>query len=555
MFWKKAMKIFNILLAATTVGGTVSAALPCHSEEVLRTNVDPVAVFLDGKELDGGWNLMIGEEVDPIETTAREIVFASDTDTLRISLNEWESKDFTIITASGKRAPVRATRISDNIYENPDPRLLNRGPGGLLSREQAGFDIRALVYALTEVHPDIFSTCTQEDFFRAVNKAVDTLPDSVSVLELYRRAAPVVAMIGDGHTNLAFPFNEVFTPELKRMPFWVDVLSDKSIRCRASLDSIIPAGAKILSINGNSAETIVDSMLPFVAGEREPFRLARVDSFFPGLRHLLYPSGEFEVVYQSEGSHDPQKTTFPALPYDEVLRRSPSLDSPNDKQPYSYSIDRDRKTAIMDFRQFSNPAKMEIFADSMFRQLRNEDIDNLVIDLRHNGGGNSLVGDILLRYISPEPFIQMDKALIRVSPFTRKLMSHRDISPMFTFYEIPREQFIKPLSEEEGHYSGDVYLLTSNHTFSSAGSFAWAFKECKTGKVIGEETGGMNVCFGDILQYRLPVSGLKCSISFKRFWQLRANENDIHGTLPDVAVPASAALDRALEIIDSKKSK
>ena len=88
MFWKKAMKIFNILLAATTVGGTVSAALPCHSEEVLRTNVDPVAVFLDGKELDGGWNLMIGEEVDPIETTAREIVFASDTDTLRISLNE-----------------------------------------------------------------------------------------------------------------------------------------------------------------------------------------------------------------------------------------------------------------------------------------------------------------------------------------------------------------------------------------------------------------------------------------------------------------------------------
>ena len=125
---------------------------------------------------------------------------------------------------------------------------------------------------------------------------------------------------------------------------------------------------------------------------------------------------------------------------------------------------------------------------------------------------------------------------------------------MLYFHEAKPSDFIKPRKPEEGHYNGNVFLLTSNNTFSSASSFAWAFKECDMGKVIGEETGGMNVCYGDILPYELPISKLKCYISFKRFWQLRADENDIHGTLPDIAVPSAVALEEAMKQI-KKKSK
>ena len=112
---------------------------------------------------------------------------------------------------------------------------------------------------------------------------------------------------------------------------------------------------------------------------------------------------------------------------------------------------------------------------------------------------------------------------------------------------------MRPITTREHDYSGRVYLLTSNKTFSSAGSFAWTFKECGMGKVVGEETGGMNVCYGDILSYRLPVSKITATISFKRFWQLRADENDIHGTMPDVSVPAADALDAAMKLVRKNK--
>ncbi|MDE5693817.1 MAG: hypothetical protein K2I09_07870 [Duncaniella sp.] len=529
-----------------------SYAQTATEKGTLRTTKDKVVVAIDGKKMKGGWDVLYGNEIDSLVIKGKEIIFTSDIDTLRITLDVWKSKDFTIISDKGGKAPVRVIRISDNIYENPDPRLLKRAKSGMLSREQAIFDINALVYGLSEVHPDMFSVCRQEDFFRAVNSAIQSMPDSISTMDLFRKAAPIVAMIGDGHTNLTFPFNDVMTLELKRMPCWVNILSDKTIECCSSLDSIIPRGAKILSINGVKAEDMLDSMLPYVAGEKEPFKLSRIDGSFAAFRHMLYPAESFDIVYLPKNEKKPKKVTYPATLFEEVERRSPALPSDNGK-PYSFTIDKKRNVAIMDFREFSNKSGMETFADSMFRELRNHNIDNLIIDLRRNGGGNSAVGDVLLRYISPVPFIQMDKALVRITPLTRKLMKSKDIDPSFSFYEMTEDQYKMPLTEQEGHYNGNVYLLTSNKTFSSAGSFAWAFKECDMGKVIGEETGGMNVCYGDILSYRLPVSRLSCTISYKRFWQFRADESDIHGTIPDVAVPAADALDKTLQIIKKKK--
>lgn len=542
----------KMLIAACV---TVLSATGSHAstETVLKTTVDPVTLILDGRKVDGGWGLIPGPKPDVLDTTAKNITFATDTDTLNITLDEWQSKDFIILTAKGDTARVRVNRTAANPYENPDPALLKKAPSGLLSRKQAEFDINALVYSLSQIHPDIFSSCRQADFFRAVNKAIASLPDSVNVMQLYRMVAPIVAMIGDGHTNLIFPYSKVFTKELKRMPVWVDVLSDKSIICRSSLDSIIPRGAKILSINGHTNTEMIDAMIPFVAGEREHFKLSRVDSSFPALRHMLFPADTFEISYLPEGAKKPLSVTYQAISYDEAKRRSPALPKSDSTDPYSFTIDKKRNVAVMDFREFSDVERMKSFADSMFTSLRDNKIGNLIIDLRKNGGGNSSVGDALLRYITPEPYMQMDKALVKITPLTKKLMKAPDIAPTFMFWESTPDQYIHPRTADEGHYDGNVYLLTSNKTFSSAGSFAWAFKECGMGKVIGEETGGMNVCFGDVLRYRLPVSRLQCSVSFKRFWQFRADENDIHGTLPDIAVPAAKAMDTALELI--RKSK
>lgn len=66
----------------------------------------------------------------------------------------------------------------------------------------------------------------------------------------------------------------------------------------------------------------------------------------------------------------------------------------------------------------------------------------------------------------------------------------------------------------------------------------------------------MNIAFGDVLGYALPISGIVCGISYKRFWQPNADENDIHGARPEYRVPHEQAMDKALQLIrESRRSK
>lgn len=125
-----------------------------------RTGVNPVALIIDGRPVEGGWRVSPELNPDVLETTASEIVFVSDKDTLEIAdLKEWDSLDFVMVTDSGDSAFVRVDRKAVNPFENPDPKLLETSASGMLSREQALFDIDALIFAISQVHPDIFSVC------------------------------------------------------------------------------------------------------------------------------------------------------------------------------------------------------------------------------------------------------------------------------------------------------------------------------------------------------------------------------------------------------------
>ena len=115
------------------------------------------------------------------------------------------------------------------------------------------------------------------------------------------------------------------------------------------------------------------------------------------------------------------------------------------------------------------------------------------------------------------------------------------------FYEVPESAYIQPLPNDKGHFDGETILLTSNHTFSSASSFANAFKEADCGMIVGEETGGMTVSFGDMMYWTMPVSGIVTTISYKRFWDMNSDEHDIHGVIPHIPIKAENALETAIK--------
>ena len=109
------------------------------------------------------------------------------------------------------------------------------------------------------------------------------------------------------------------------------------------------------------------------------------------------------------------------------------------------------------------------------------------------------------------------------------------------------------LKKNDLRFDGNVYLLISHRTFSSAASFSWAFKYFEMGTVIGEESGGMAVCFGDIIHQQLPYSKINYWVSYKKFYMYGATDENNHGTIPHYIVPSENAMDYTIELIQKQK--
>lgn len=109
-----------------------------------------------------------------------------------------------------------------------------------------------------------------------------------------------------------------------------------------------------------------------------------------------------------------------------------------------------------------------------------------------------------------------------------------------------------PIRENLLRFNGKVYLLTSAQTFSSAADFAQCFSYYKRGKIIGEETGGLVVSYGDIVSHQLPNTKLPITISSKLYYNVGTKADDWHGAIPDIKVFGNDALETALQQIKNR---
>lgn len=432
-----------------------------------------------------------------------------------------------------------------------------------ISRPQASADIDTLLFTLSEVHPNLYSKITENNLNGLIADLKANIQDSTSVIELYKGLAPIIAQIGDAHTTMVLPYREVMINAGRYIPIFptIDCNTGKML-VKASVGNCIPYDSEIISINGMSAKEMVDKMLAFVGGEREFYRLTMVDNNIMGLFHMLFAAPEYDIKFVAPNTPTPPsgagELSLQAVEADKLnsgLVLSPKIlklmEEHGGNAPYTFRIIADKKIAVMNFDACMDVNGMQAFADSMFTTLHQQGIYNLIIDVRYNGGGNSAVGDVLLKYIAPKPFAQYGKTLVKVTPKTIALTGNRYEKPDTIIYpETPASRH-EPLPESK-RFHGNVYLLTSHTTFSSASSFAWAFKEAGCGMVIGEETGGMNVHYGDVISFRLPNSGLAVNVSHKRFWLPGADENNIHGVIPDIICHQDNALTTALNCIDKE---
>ena len=145
------------------------------------------------------------------------------------------------------------------------------------------------------------------------------------------------------------------------------------------------------------------------------------------------------------------------------------------------------------------------------------------------------MGDYIFRHIYAGKFEQFSKVR-QPSKDPRNLgIIHATFDMPDAFFDVWK----RTADKLDALFNGRVWLLVDNNTFSSAVGFAAMFRDYGVGKIVGYETGGVPVCFGDTYQFFLNNSGIECGVSCKQFFCSKPRPgDDEHGVLPDVPLCA-----------------
>ena len=166
----------------------------------------------------------------------------------------------------------------------------------------------------------------------------------------------------------------------------------------------------------------------------------------------------------------------------------------------SFEIDKEHNLAILTLTACENNAQYKKCLSDMFTKVKENNIGNVAVDVRNNGGGSSLVINNFIRYLDTEGFYEPTNSS-RLGPF---LVNYGN-------------GYRKNNRIEDLLFTGNVYILTSVRSFSSAMMFPQMIKDNGLGKVIGQAPANNPNGYGDVVHFNMPNSRIFMQISYKKF--------------------------------------
>ncbi|MFC3094523.1 S41 family peptidase [Alteromonas sediminis] len=426
------------------------------------------------------------------------------------------------------------------------------------AQEQVINDFDTLYQSLIDTHYNPYAYVTPqalEGEYKRLKQALRA--PSYTKLQAIKHYQQLVSFINNGHTEIDFPVGPYLNyAEAGGSLFPLDLAFENGkalVRTNYSNHRQINAGAEVVAINHTPIAEILKAIYPLISAEREYFKLAKLEVLsFP--RYFWYAFGEQEVyvvdIVQEGKRKRVQVEPVPVFSgfeekKDEILSAQQILTF------YQH-------TAYLNPGHFSGDEdKYKQFIDNSFDTISHRKVENLIIDLRNNAGGNDSFSDYLVAYLADKPFKWHARFSLRTSQRLKEdTKEHRDLSHPYWQSVMDNENGARYIFDFEPHqpvpeskrFKGNVYVLINRHSHSQASVTAAQIKDYGWAVTVGEETGDYPTLYASQFQYTLPLTQISVKISKGYIVRVNGSENP-QGVMPDIPI-RDHLLDKNDEILD-----
>lgn len=463
-------------------------------------------------------------------------------------------------------------------------------------------EIDTIIKLIEEVHPNPYCNVSKTEVIDDVNKIKANINDSINLKDYYKLIIPLLVKFKDGHIQNDFYkildsyTNYYISNDLGIFPFLIFENKGKLILNLSLIDDIsIKQGDEITHINKIEIKEIFNKCGSYVVGESEYLKLNKIctNNFFTYLLFVYDFKESFQIDYISNEDKSKKTIKVPAAKMKDIIKFKQNY-RPQIKSYYSntmvsndenfeFSFINNKNIGYLNFYSFElllNKEKEELLSrkiDTVFEILKSKNCGDLIIDLRNNSGGEDFCTELLLGYLTKKN-VTWGFSEMKYSNYQKNVYKQFYPYKNNLFYKFSKEyrEYYKPQNGEiknvcnfdkvkykkqKNIFNGNVYIITSYGTFSSAVTFAAICKCNKIATIVGRETGGIMKGFISALPTELTISKMKLSISSRKFKNPCSEEYQF-GLTPDIEIIPTVEsivnfndeiLEKTLNIIESTK--
>ncbi|WP_166627788.1 S41 family peptidase [Tenacibaculum caenipelagi] len=436
---------------------------------------------------------------------------------------------------------------------------------------------------MSKSHPGFYRYTSKERFDFLIDSTNQTIKNSLTELEYYRKLKPLIAQLGCLHTSISLSkkYQDYLNTSQSMLPLEIFINSNGVVLISNSYvsDSNIPIGSEILSINGKPIHSIINKLLKAIPsdGYNQTEKILLLNHRFSfWYQTIIEATEKFSIkianndkteMYEVKGI---SKDVFPSL--DAIIYG-------NQKTLEFEIID---NIGVLKIRSFAktaikeNSQNFKRFIKEVFQKIQTKEIKDLIVDVRYNTGGTDSNAVLLASYFFDKPFkywnkIEVTEAIAKDVKGLDKLFYKKPkkkgelyqwkktwVTKEFDFYE---EQ--KPA---KNNFKGNLYIITNGMCLSSCSDFAAILSHNKKAIIVGQETGGgyQGNTSGMMPSFIIP-SGLRITMPLQKYTSaVDLTKNFGRGTIPDhIVIPnfndwiekKDVEMDYILKMIKGKRTK
>lgn len=465
-------------------------------------------------------------------------------------------------------------------------------PNKKYSSEKLKEDYTLFRNILEESHPALYWYTSKDSMDYFFSKGYSQIKDSMTEPQFRNLLTYVATKIDCGHTSVRHSkdYNEYLdTAKIKLFPFamkfWADTMV-VTVNINRK-DSLIKRGTVIKSINGLTSTQLRDTMFNYMSTDGYSMTgkyqsLSNGFNFGSWYTSIFGLTNNLDVDYYDSAGNEKKEIVNVYNPLADTLKKDSSIrrtfytNTSHRGRKYqrlynarNLQIDTVGSTGFMTLNTFSNGNGLKKFFRKTFKTLDEKNIQNLVIDLRSNGGGDANNSTLLTKFIINKKFKLADSlyASTRHSEYDKYINKSLGYRLLMVFLTSKREDdkyhfgyferhYFKP--KKNHHFNGNTYLLIGGNSFSATTLFAGAIKGQKNVTLVGEETGGGY--YGNsawmIPDVTLPNTGVRFRLPKFRLVVDKNRVKDGHGVMPDVlALPTAEAIRKGIDFKAMKASE